>query len=153
MGRWLVLLVESVMHWLWSTEAYPYVLSHDRIDVASIDDQIFIIKMAMHLRQKLLWLVLERWQHLLLIHALPDQWLILLGGHVEVVIRIIHIVFDFVELGFKLRFLVIHLEKRVGSFHQLSVIGCIVTAIKGHGPSLVPLAGWPISAMFAAGER
>jgi hypothetical protein len=32
-GRWLVLLVESVVHWLWSAKG-ACVLAHERVDVA-----------------------------------------------------------------------------------------------------------------------
>ena len=122
---------------MWPTQADSRVLAHKRIDIAEIDDQVVFVEMSMHLGQELLWLVLERWQHLLLIRTL-GRWLVLFGGQVEFFIHIIHVVFDshFVELGFKLRFLVIPLEKRVGSFHQLSIIGGVVTAIKGHWASL-----------------
>jgi hypothetical protein len=107
--------------------------------------------MTMHLRQKFLWLVLEWWEDLLLSHTF-NYWLILLGSHVQFVIEIVHIVLDLAELGFKLRFLVVPLEKRVGSFHQLGVIGSVVTAIKGHGCSLARPAGQPISTQLAARE-
>ena len=115
MRRWLVLLMESVVHWLWSAKG-TCVLAHERVDVAKIYQEIIFLKMTMHLRQKFLWFVLEWWQHLLLSHTF-SRWLILLGGHVQFVIEIVHVVLDLAELGFKLRFLVVPLEERVGSFH------------------------------------
>ena len=104
--------------------------------------------MTMHLRQEFLWLVLEWWENLLLNHTF-SYWLILLGSHVQFVVKMVHIILDLAELGFKLRFLVVPLEKRVGSFHQLGVIGSVVTAIKGHGCSLARSTGQPISTFLA----
>jgi len=102
--------MKGMMHWLLCSET-SRVLAYHRVDVTKICQDIILVKMTMNLWHKLfLRFVLEWWEHLLLSHTFSYRP-IFLSSHVQLVIEIIYIIFDLAELCFKLRFLVIPLEK------------------------------------------